>query len=274
MTITSIRIPPIVLYLTAWSHDHHCLGTRSFRAAAGILPAAVLSCDIIDAMPFTILSVAFVVTLIFLALSRYAVERVEQNHYAQRADFFRRYPVNEGDIVFLGDSITDGGCWEELFPGVPLKNRGINADNIQGVIKRVDDILCCGPLAIFLLIGTNDLPWFTYKNNAEILRHYNQILDRCHELSPDTHVFVQSILPRSKSFARRINTLNTQLELLAKQHGYTFINLYPAFADENGCLQNQLTNDHLHLMAEGYTRWVEILQPHINDLLAQHKSSN
>ncbi|HQP10891.1 MAG TPA: TonB-dependent receptor plug domain-containing protein, partial [Candidatus Omnitrophota bacterium] len=54
-----------------------------------------------------------------------AVERIETNHYLQRADFFRRYPVNRGDIVFLGDSITDGGCWEELFPGVPLKNRGI-----------------------------------------------------------------------------------------------------------------------------------------------------
>ena len=225
-------------------------------------------------MPFTILSVAFVVTLIFLALSRFAVERVEQNHYAQRADFFRRYPVNEGDIVFLGDSITDGGCWEELFPGVPLKNRGINADDTLGVIKRLDDILRAKPLAIFLLIGTNDLPWFTYRKDAEILKNYNQILVRCGEISPETKVFVQSILPRGKSFAQRIRRINTELEALAARHGCTFVNLYPNFVDENGALRAELTNDHLHLMAEGYTRWVEILKPHIKDLLAQNKSSN
>jgi len=227
-----------------------------------------------DAMPFTILSVAFIVTLFFLALSRYAVERVEQNHYAQRADFFHRYPVNEGDIVFVGDSITDGGCWEELFPGVPLKNRGINADDTLGVIKRLDDILRAKPLAIFLLIGTNDLPWFTYRTNRHIIASYDQILSRCKELSPATRVFVQSILPRGRSFSKRIQQINTELKNLAYQHGFTYIDLYPSFVDDKGALQSVLTNDHLHLMAEGYTRWVEILQPHINDLLAQHKSSN
>lgn len=225
-------------------------------------------------MTITILSVAFIVTLFFLALSRFAVERVEQNHYAQRADFFRRYPVNEGDIVFLGDSITDGGCWEELFPGVPLKNRGINADDTLGVIKRLDDILTAKPLAIFLLIGTNDLPWFTYRTNRHILESYNQILDRCKELSPATRVFVQSILPRGKSFAKRVKQINTELEALAKQHGYTFINLYPAFVDENGALQSELTNDRLHLLADGYARWVEILEPFVLELLSQNKPAS
>ncbi len=218
-------------------------------------------------MTITILSIAFSITLIFLALSRLAVERVEQNHYAQRADFFHHYRVKEGDIVFLGDSITDGGCWEEMLPGVPLKNRGINADDTVGVIKRLDDIVMPKPRAIFLLIGTNDLPWFVHRKNSEILKNYNQILSRCRELSPSTQVFVQSLLPRTKSYAKRIQIINTALKELAVRHGYTFINLYPSFADENGCLQKNLTNDNLHLMAAGYLRWVEILQPYIDDLM-------
>ncbi|HNR02023.1 MAG TPA: GDSL-type esterase/lipase family protein [Anaerolineaceae bacterium] len=220
-------------------------------------------------MPITVLSILFIVTLFFLALSRWAVERIETNHYLQRADFFRRYPVNRGDIVFLGDSITDGGCWEELFPGVPLKNRGINADDTHGVLKRLDEILIPQPRAIFLLIGTNDLPWFTYRNDETILKTYSRILDRCRALSPDTVVYIQSLLPRRKSFAARIRRINTQLEALAEQHGYPFINLYPAFADPEGALQASLTNDHLHLMAEGYTRWVEILRPHIDQLMSE-----
>lgn len=224
-------------------------------------------------MTITILSVLLIVTLVFLAISRYAVERVEQHHYQQRVDFFHRYPVNEGDIVFLGDSITDGGAWEELLPGVPLKNRGINADDTLGVIKRLDDILRSKPLAIFLLIGTNELPWFAYRSNADILKSYNQILERCKELSPSTKVYVQSILPRTKSFAKRIKTINIELETLAEKHGYTFINLFPSFADADGSMQAQITNDHLHLMVAGYTRWVEILKPHIDQLIGRNSEA-
>ena len=219
-------------------------------------------------MPINLFSVMFLFALVFLLISRFTVERIEDNHYAQRSSFFNHYKVSRGDIVFVGDSITDGGAWEEIFPGVPLKNRGINADNTFGVLKRMDDIVCCEPLAIFLLIGTNDLPWFTYKNNTQILKEYEQILVRCHELSPHTRVFVQSILPRTKSYSRRIIKLNAQLELLAARHDYVYVDLYSAFADADGAMQSHLTNDHLHLMAEGYIRWAEILQPHIAKLLA------
>lgn len=225
-------------------------------------------------MPFTILAIAFIVALIFIVFSRFAVERVAQNHYAQRADFFCRYPVNEGDIVFLGDSITDGGAWEELLPGVPLKNRGINADDTLGVLKRLDEIVEAKPLAIFLLIGTNDLPWWTYRKDADILKTYDQILARCGEISPDTKVFVQSLLPRGKAFAQRIKKLNAALETLAAKHECNFINLYPAYVNADGMLRSELTNDHLHLMAEGYTIWVSIIKPYIDELIKQKSSAN
>lgn len=225
-------------------------------------------------MPFTILAIAFIVALVFIVFSRFAVERVAQNHYAQRADFFRRYPVNEGDIVFLGDSITDGGAWEELLPGVPLKNRGINADDTLGVLKRLDDILHAKPLAIFLLIGTNDLPWWTYRKDRDILKTYDEILARCVEVSPHTTVYVQSLLPRGRAYAQRIKKLNVELEALAARHAYVFINLYPAFVDANGMLRAELTNDRLHLMSEGYAIWVSIIKPLVDELLKLKSSSN
>ena len=34
--------------------------------------------------------------------------------------------------------------------------------------------------------------------------------------------------------------------------------------------RTSLTNDHLHLMAEGYARWVEILKPHIGLLVNEN----
>ena len=207
-----------------------------------------------------------VATLILLVISRSAVERIEHHHYEQRSDFFRFTPICKGDIVFLGDSITDGGAWEELFPQLPVKNRGINGDDNAGVLDRLDAILYYAPAAIFLMIGTNDLNWWSYRHNDEILQNYEEILSRCKSISPETKVFVQTILPRAKSYAGRIRFLNDRLKVLAEKYGYEFINLFPHFDNGEGALKDDFTNDHLHLMSPGYKKWVEVLSPNIESL--------
>lgn len=225
-------------------------------------------------MTIVVLAVLLAATLFFLTISRLAVEAVERHHQGQRTDFFKHYPVYQNDIVFLGDSITDGGCWEELFPGIALKNRGINADTTLGVLKRLDDTIVNKPRAIFILIGTNDLPWFEYRKDEDILQTYSEILDRVKTQSPSTKVFVQSILPRGKRFAKRIQGLNRRLQDLAKRFGYTFIDLYPTFAGPQGELKKELTNDSLHIMANGYALWVEILKPYVAEILGRSDTNN
>lgn len=213
---------------------------------------------------FLLIMLAVVLTLFII--TRVAVEKLEHNHYKQRADLYRYARIQKGDIVFLGDSITDGGCWDELFPGMNIKNRGINADDTVGALARLDDILCCGPSALFILIGTNDLNWWNYRHDKEILSNYHEILRRCKDQSPDTKVFVQSLLPRTKRYANHLRMLNIHLEKLAEEFDYTFINLFPYFADENGALKAEFNNDHLHLLAPGYEQWVHLLTPHLNNI--------
>jgi len=207
-----------------------------------------------------------VATLILFVITRRAAENIMRHHYAQKADFFRRYRVQAGDIVFLGDSITDGAQWDEIFPALPLKNRGINGDTTEGVLRRLPEIIEGQPAALFLLIGTNDLPWFAYRSDEGILNTYEQILAACREKSPATQVFVQSILPRHRSYSRRIQRLNQALQHLADRYGNTFIDLYPHFVDDKGGLRREFTNDNLHLLAAGYACWAEVLAPHIGDL--------
>lgn len=207
--------------------------------------------------------IMFVATLVLLVLVRLTVERIERNHYNQKSDFYHSHPVNKGDIVFMGDSITDGANWDELFPGLPVKSRGINADTTTGVLNRIGYTLCCSPAAIFLLIGTNDLPLFEYRKDNEILATYRQILQQCKEGSPETKVYVQSILPRTHSFEKRILHINQKLAALAAEFGFEFIDLYSHFVSPKGSLRDELTNDHLHLMAPGYVLWVKLLDPYI-----------
>lgn len=213
---------------------------------------------------FLIIMLAF--TLGLFVVTRLIAEALIRHHHAQKSDFFRAFPIQPGDIVFLGDSLTDGARWDEIFPDLPVKNRGINADTTQGVLQRLGDVLCGSPRALFILIGTNDLPWFTYRSNSDILETYERILQRCRAESPQTQVFVQSLLPRARPFARRIRQLNLALQTLAERNDCVFIDLHPHFADAHGALRRELTNDSLHLMAKGYQIWAEIVRPALQRL--------
>jgi lysophospholipase L1-like esterase len=208
----------------------------------------------------------FIATFILLAITRLTAKRLIESHHRQKVDFFLKHPIQPGDIVFLGDSLTDGARWGEMFPGLHVKNRGINADSTAGVLARLDEIISGKPSAIFILIGTNDLPWYEYKGDGEIFESYEKILARCKAEMSETKVHVQSILPRHSSYAKRIKNLNLRLEKLAEQYGYTYIDLYSRFVDDQGGLRRELTNDNLHLLGSGYLIWGEQLQFYLREV--------
>ena len=78
-------------------------------------------------------------------------------YYHQRVSLFRSLPQTTGDIVFLGNSITDGGEWTEMFADPKVKKRGISGDSTSGVLNRLDEVYNRKPAKVFLLIGVNDL---------------------------------------------------------------------------------------------------------------------
>ncbi len=201
----------------------------------------------------------FIATFIILAVTRVEVGRLVRQHHEQKVDFFRTQPIQPGDTVMVGDSLTDGCRWDEVFPGVPIRNRGINADTVAGVLARLDEVISGKPERVFLLIGTNDLPVYEYRQDSDILSDYSLLLSRLRQGTPATRVYVQSLLPRQRRFARRITRLNAALRRLAAEHGCEFIDLHPAFSDARGALRRELTNDNLHLLGEGYRVWARIL---------------
>ena len=78
----------------------------------------------------------------------------------KRSGWAKRGKQDQGALVFLGDSITQG--WGDSmggsFPGVKVANRGISGDTTRGVLIRLkEDVLSLKPTGIVLLIGTNDL---------------------------------------------------------------------------------------------------------------------
>ena len=88
---------------------------------------------------------------LLLALPQFAQERKYSTFYEQRATLFEELPVTSKDIIFLGNSITNGCEWAELFQNKNVKNRGISGDICMGVYDRLDPIVKGKPAKIFLL---------------------------------------------------------------------------------------------------------------------------
>lgn len=170
---------------------------------------------------------------------------------------FEALGVSSDDTVFLGDSITYGGLWDEIFPETNTSNRGINGDTSGGVLARLDQIINGGPNQLFLMIGTNDL--YYGATEAEIVANVVEIINRTRQTSPETEIYVQSVLPRAESYKERIESLNAALESAVRDKA-EWVNLYPLFLDEPGIsISDNLSNDELHLLGDGYLLWQEAI---------------
>lgn len=194
-------------------------------------------------------------------------------YYWQRVSHFNTLPQTKKDIIFLGNSITDGAEWSELFSDSRIKNRGISGDISAGVIHRLDGITKGHPAKVFLLIGTNDL---ARKISVDsVLKNILIIADYVHQQSPGTNLFVQSILPVNNVYGKfadhtgnslEINETNKKLKSSATIHHYTFIDLSSFFSDLDGRLHANFTNDGLHLNGEGYLLWKHLVFPYVYGL--------
>lgn len=190
--------------------------------------------------------------------------------YHQRASLFDVLPVDTSDIVFLGNSLTHGCEWHELFNMPNIKNRGINGDIVHGIRERLEPVINGHPKKIFLLIGVNDV---SHDLTADsIATAIGELIDNIRSGSPSTRLYVQSLLPINNSFGKYkklygkeqvIRNINTLIEAMAKEKGFIYINSRSIFADENDNLDKNITNDGLHLLGEGYLKWREFLLPYV-----------
>lgn len=187
----------------------------------------------------------------------------------RRLRSFEAEPTTEGRVLFLGDSITQAGHWDELFPELSTLNRGINGDTTEDVLARLGEALQ-SPVAVSLLIGTNDLHTSRrLKDPATIVARVEQIIARIRASAPDAQIFLNSITPRTPLFAPRIRAINKQYAALAQRSGSTWVDLWPALADDNDALRKEFTSDNLHLLPAGYEAWRDVLRP-LLDSFASH----
>lgn len=191
-------------------------------------------------------------------------------YYARRATLFDLLPVYSSDIIMLGNSLTDGAEWNELFDNCHVKNRGIVGDIIPGFFERLEPILKGQPRKIFIMGGVNDISHGVSADS--IVSAMTQVVTTIQARCPKTEIYVQSMLPFNndvrlwkllKGRGQVVVDGNKGLESMCQRLGVTFINLYPLFVGENGKMKPEYTNDGLHLMGGAYLIWRDALLPYI-----------
>ena len=188
------------------------------------------------------------------------------NNWELKVGQFRSFPNSSNDIIFLGNSITAGIDWMELLGRTDVRNRGISGDITFGVLERLNEVTEGKPSKVFILIGINDIS----RNipDSFILNNYQKIIERIKKESPSTKIFFQTLLPVNNEFTQfknhynkdeHILHVNGELKKLAEKQKIGLIDLYPRFLNADKKLDKKYTTDGLHLNAEGYKVWKDIL---------------
>lgn len=188
-----------------------------------------------------------------------------KNHYHERIKEFKEKPLRKGDIVMVGNSLTEQGeLWSEKFDNAKVRNRGIAGDTSDGVLERLGEVNWSQPAVVFLLIGTNDL--WTANTSEKTFENITSITEKITKESPDTKIYVQSIFPvqNQPKINEKVKEINQLLKTNQNSAKYELIDTYSLLVDDSGSLTAEYTHDGVHLTNKGYDVWVDLLNDFIN----------
>ena len=198
------------------------------------------------------------------------------------------YKGDRPDVVFIGDSITEGWDLNVYFRKGYMLNRGIGGDVVEGVAFRFDaDVVQLKPHACVMLIGINDvsaLDTMAGKEKSEkgayssvfgyiddeyikyLIPYYEEIMRKCSDAG--IKLAVISVLPVihdlsvGKDYRNYyVKKINAAIKELAEKYGAEYIDCNEALSDENGQARADMFYDGVHPVGKGYDVIVDALRP-------------
>lgn len=180
--------------------------------------------------------------------------------------------ANSGEIVFIGDSITEFNPIEELIESsLKIYNRGIRGITSLQLLDHLEEqILGVKPKIIFLMIGVNDLktrePQVVFETILTIIKQVKKNL-------PQSKIYLQSILPINESsrFIRNKNRRSTKTililnKLLSEIDNVYWLDLHSLLRNSNNELPERYTTDGVHLTIDAYRIISQKFQEIINQV--------
>ena len=187
-----------------------------------------------------------------------------------RYDLFKVLPPAEGSIVFVGNSITDMAPWVEMFRDdfgnpLPIVNRGNSGTYSTEQSDNLESYLINKPKKFFMMIGTNDIATSGGLDfqPTQVLAYVKSIVQRVHKRSPETRVYLYSILNNNTPNRPAERWLETNRLVKAfvdetNEGWLKYVDIYGLLSDvASGGVWSY---DKLHLTAASYEKWTEAIR--------------
>jgi len=189
------------------------------------------------------------------------------NERVAQLRLFRERPVQ---VVFLGDSNTENGEFQERFEGLRVANNGVRGDTTFGILKRLPDVIAVQAPHVFLMAGINDLGMGV--DPAEVLENLTTISTLL--AKSGSQVFLQSILYSGNPAIsnKDLDYINANLEALADRNAmirYVDVN---CLMSANGAVSKKYSFDGTHMTAEGYKVWWGLIETILDGIYPKESS--
>ena len=185
------------------------------------------------------------------------------------------------DAAFVGDSRTDGFMlYSGVGTGKGFTSNGLSifklaekkALTIDGKDYTLLEALELGQYGkVYLCLGVNELG--IYKDDA-FYESYCQAIELIRQAQPNAIIYIQGLIPvnegeivnyngnKYKLSNEHLRVYNDLMRRAAEEKQVVYLDLYAAFADENGELPQGSSRDGVHLGKESCIRWLEYLKTH------------
>ena len=202
-------------------------------------------------------------------------QEVSQDYYDKKVAQFTMENGNfsKGQIVFIGDSITDLYHLDDYYQDLSLRtyNRGIGGDVTGMLLKRIQvSLYDLEPTKVVLMIGINDINGGV--STDTILENYDSILKGIKTKLPSAKVYTMSILPINSDLpsyvdinksTERILAINEEIKTMAANYSYKYMDLFSLVKDDKNHLKKEYSLDGIHLSEQGFVTWTNLIKPEL-----------
>ena len=188
------------------------------------------------------------------------------------------------DLLFLGDSITDGwhwdkggfNVWNKFYAPRNAANLGIGWDRTQNVLWRITHGELDGlhPKVVVLLIGTNNTgnedDGKPRNSPAEVVEGITTIIKELQTRLPNSRILLLGLFPRGEKtdpIRDQVKEINSQLSKLDDGKTISFLDIGPKLLEPDGTLSKEIMPDLLHPSEKGYQIWAEAMEPTLATML-------
>ncbi len=179
------------------------------------------------------------------------------------------------NIVFFGDSITEGYNVKEFYDEFRVVNSGISGNTTEDLINRIDrDLYNYNPSTVIIQIGTNDIR--ASIKDEDIIKNLKNIIKGIRKNRKNASILIESIYPINREMDeeywkdvnpdynnKHITKLNKEIKELCKKEHIKYIDIYSKLLDDNKNLKEVYSKEGLHLTDLGYYKVTKIIKEYL-----------